>query len=208
MEPENIVLRQVDQLTNVPSVPGIYCWLARPDLSESSWERRSDQSEGDATSALISELKSFMDATQLHDVDSEVTAFFDTKWSGNLTYKAEPRQAGTPARKTALYCKDENSRRLLVELLLWSFPAFWQPLYIGVATSLKQRLSTHERVLSALINHQDVDHLFRGMSADDLNAAKTLGERLNSCGYAPEHLWVAILPIRTLPDGIDKKRRA
>jgi hypothetical protein len=194
---------QLDQFDSIPSKPGLYCWLAQPKLSNYSWKLQRDESEEDRTMYLLQELTSFCDSSALHSVKSEVTAFFDNRWSGKLEYRSiqDSKEAASEALKS--YCKNSEERRLLVDLIKSSFPLFWQPLYIGVAKNLKVRLSTHKRVL---IGSEIDDFAFTKEEKDDFESAKSLGERLRACNYKWEHLWVYTLSINESDLALDRQR--
>lgn len=183
---------QLDQFDRIPSKPGLYCWMARPNLDRYSWELQEDESEADRSSYLLDELTTFCSSSGLQSVHSEVTAFFDSSWSGRLEYTSIRKTEANASKALESHCKNNEERQLLVNLINSSFPIFWQPLYIGVAKDLKVRLSTHKRVLVG----SEIDEIaLTKDEKDDLESATSLGERLRACHHKPEHLWVYTLVI-------------
>jgi hypothetical protein len=87
--------------------------------------------------------------------------------------------------------KDREERRLLSQLLRAAPPVFASPLYIGVATNLRQRLSDHkksfERASTAIRQRPDL--------ASSLQLrGKDLGTRLAGAGIPLERLECWVLP--------------
>lgn len=194
---------QLDQFDRLPSKPGLYCWMARPNLDRYSWELQEGESEADRTSFLLEELTTFCNSSGLQPVHTAVTAFFDSSWSGKLEYTSNRKVEAGSSKALKSNCKTNEERRLLVDLISHSFPLFWQPLYVGVATNLSSRLSTHKRVLCG----SKIDDIpATKTEKDDLESAKNLGERLRACGYRAEHLWVYTLAIDQSKLAIDEQR--
>jgi hypothetical protein len=166
--------------------------MARPDLDRYAWELQKAESETQRTAYLLEQLASFSAASSLQPVRADVTAFFDTKWSGKLNYETQRRVECGAGRLLKSSCKNDLERRLLVELISYSFPVFWQPLYIGVARNLNSRLFTHKRILNgSALGESGRDE----SETEDLQAARNLGERLKACSFRPEQLWVYTLAI-------------
>jgi hypothetical protein len=194
---------QLDQFDRLPLKPGLYCWMARPNVDRYSWELQEGESEADRTSFLLEELTTFCESSSLQPVHAAVTAFFDSSWSGKLEYTSHRKVEASSSRALKSACKTNEERRLLVDLISHSFPLFWQPLYVGVATNLSSRLNTHKRVLSG----SKIDDLpATATEKDDLESAKNLGERLRACRYSPEQLWVHTLAIDHSKLAIDEQR--
>jgi hypothetical protein len=177
--------------------------MAHPNLDRYSWELQDEESEADRTSFLLQELTTFCAFSGLQPVHSDVTAFFDSRWSGKLEYTSNRTVEASASKSLKSACKTSEERRLLVDLINYSFPLFWQPLYVGVATDLSSRLATHKRVLSGSIIE---DVATTKAEKDDLESAKNLGERLRICGYRAEQLWVYILEVDESELTIDGKR--
>lgn len=194
---------QLDQFDRIPSQPGLYCWMALPNLDRYSWELQENESEAGRSTYLLDELTTFCDSSALQSVYSEVTAFFDSSWSGRLEYTSIRKTQANASKALKSHCKNNEDRQLLVNLIKSSFPIFWQPLYIGVAKDLKVRLSTHKRVM----NGSKIDEFASTKDEkDDLESAKDFGERLRVCDYKPEHLWVYTLSIDESNLSLDKQR--
>lgn len=194
---------QLDQFDRIPSKPGLYCWMARPNFDRYSWELQEDESEEDRTSLLLGELAAFCKSSGLQPVRSDVTAFFDSSWSGKLEYTSNRKVEASASDALTAACNNNKERRLLVDLISSSFPLFWQPLYIGVAKDLKTRLLTHKRVL----NGSELENVpASGARNDDLESARGLGERLCACHYRAEELWVYTLEMNHSELGIDTPR--
>lgn len=194
---------QLDQFDRLPSKPGLYCWMARPNLDRYSWELQEGESEADRTSALLEELTTFCKSSGLQPIHTDVTAFFDSSWSGKLEYTSNRKVEASASSALKSACKTNEERRLLVDLISCSFPLFWQPLYVGVAVDLSSRLSTHKRVL----NGSKIDVVASTKAEkDNLESAKNLGERLRASGYRAEQLWVHILAVDQSKLAIDEQR--
>jgi hypothetical protein len=194
---------QLDQFDSLPSKPGLYCWMALPNFNRYSWELQKDESQADRTDCLLDELTTFCRSSGLQPVHAAVTAFFDSSWSGKIEYSSNRKVEAGFSRALKSACKTDEERRLLVDLISQSFPIFWQPLYVGVASNLKSRLSTHKRIFGG--SKVDETPATTG-EKEDLESAKNLGERLLACSYRPEYLRVYTLAVEHSGIAIDEQR--
>lgn len=114
------------------------------------------------------------------------------------------RRKDTPSEKTRRDCRGHNHRRLLSRIIEASFPVFWQPLYIGVAVNLRNRLNTHQRAIRQAFD-EGASSLEQFELQEEFKEAATLAKRISICRYRAEHLVIAILPIEHLAEEASAK---
>lgn len=195
MKVGKIQILPIDQLARAPKLPGVYCWLARPNLEYFNDIASAFENEEDSLDALLTDLKNLLEASKAQDLAADIKAPFGTNWKGSLVTSKELKRGRTPSGKTKSVCNSTDKQILLSELLLATFPIFWSPIYIGVSVNLKVRLNTHQMAYEYALQGLLEDSPFEGAEASDLDASKDLARRLVSAEYLPEHLWIALLPI-------------
>lgn len=163
------------------------------------------ESEASSLDALIGELGSLMNASKDQDLDCSIDGYFGSSWNGSVSSSIRPARGSTPAEKTKRDCKTHETHQLLAQIIDVSFPIFWQPLYIGVAVDLKRRLYTHQRVFRNIFEEGNLA-VSELENQDEFKEAATLAKRIHLCGYRPEHLIVATLPIAGAQDQYDIKQ--
>jgi hypothetical protein len=194
------------QLDRAPVGPGIYAWYCRIPLSEADWRPRLqgglDAAGGDLTAAL----NDYVRVHQPGPIALRGLARYDLAWTGEIRQQgvSDELQPGSGTRldlHLAEIADDPEARRLLSALLRAAPPVFASPLYIGVATNLRQRLADHKRsfeAASAVIRRspdQAVLLQHRG---------KDLGARLAGAGIPLERLecWVLPTPEMSIPSDV------
>lgn len=176
--------------------PGIYAWYAQLGLSGNDW-RPSIQDGVDASAANLT--KAIMEYARIHEsglIGLTGSGGYGLGWRGTLRQdsaadRVEPTGESAIDRRLSGISQDPSARKLLTEMLGMSTPVFASPLYIGVATNLRQRLSTHRedfmaarrRMRSNPQAHNDLKEL-----------GSTFGERLAGTDISFEHLQVWVIP--------------
>lgn len=200
-------------LDRAPTEPGIYAWYARIALSEGDWRPRvqngTDVAGGDLTAALN-------DYVRLHQpgpISLRGLASYHLAWAGEIRQQgvsdeAEPGSGTRLDLHTAEVSDDPEARQLLSALLRAAPPVFASPLYIGVATNLRQRLAEHKRsfeAASAVIRRSPEQ------AALLQHRGKDLGARLAGAGIPLERLECWVLPASGMAmpsDGAQAKQRS
>lgn len=186
----------VDRIDEAPSVPGLYCWFARPDFETIIDHSEAFQSDHELLRYVTNEFHDLIEASIPQDLDASVHAPFGTNWHGPLKARITARKGQSPKAKTEQSCLNKSDLLFLSDLLRTSFPVFWVPLYTGVAINLKSRLQCHQRAYgAALKSHVDTFNSNAEARDDEEALARHLADRLKQCGYKPEQLSITILPI-------------
>jgi hypothetical protein len=192
----SMITLPVDRIDEAPSVPGLYCWLARPDFETISDHSEAFDSDQELLRYVTSEFHDLIEASIPQDLDAAVNAPFGTIWQGPLKARTSARKGLSPKTKTEQACLKKSDVLLLSDLLRTSFPVFWAPLYTGVAINLRSRLQCHQRAYGAALKWDD-DMTRSKIEVDDDEEAQArhLADRLKKCGYKPEQLTITLLPI-------------
>ena len=195
MKVGKIQILPIDQLTRAPKTPGVYCWLARPNLEHFNNIATAFECDDDSLDALLTDMTQLLDSSRAQDLAAVVKAPFGTNWKGSLATTKDSKRGDTPTGKTKSACETIDHHMFLSELLLATFPVFWSPLYIGVSINLNVRLNTHQTAYEYALQGLLEDSSLDGADPSDMTASKDLARRLVAAEYRPEHLWIAILPI-------------
>lgn len=188
------------QLDRAPSSPGIYAWYANVALSESDWKPRMREGVDTAETFLINAINDYARAHQHGSIRLRGQGGYHLTWKGELKQENvsdSQEQTSTTNLESHLseISRNPEDRKLLSALLKSAPPVFASPLYIGVATNLKQRLAEHRKAFetaSAAIRQ-------RPDRASALqHRGKDLGTRLAGAGIAFEHLECWVLPTADL----------
>jgi hypothetical protein len=133
-------------------------------------------------------------ANKEQDLNCETTGYFGRNWGGKLSARNQSEEAEKAERRTRYACEAYSAQRALATIIESSFPAFWTPLYIGVAKNLQRRLSKHQADYKTRHHsHSDIPNTTHISSDDDDSII--LAKRLHSCGYTPDQLMILIIPI-------------
>lgn len=192
-------------LDRAPAEPGIYAWYARIALSESDWRPRLQKGVDAAGGDLIAALNDYVRMHQPGPITLRGQASYHLPWTGEIRQQGVSDE-GRSASGTRLdlhvadVADDPEARQLLSALLRAAPPVFASPLYIGVATNLRQRLAEHKRsfeAASAVIrqNPEQASLL--------QHQGKDLGARLAGAGIPLERLECWVLPAsgNSIPSG-------
>lgn len=171
------------ELANAPTLPGLYAWYLNPEL------RPGDLADRSQTVTNVIQL-----AEQLRIPTLTVTAdgHLSLQLSGNLQHD----HIGIEVNEKISDLVDrvllpESSRRLFARILLAARPCLMAPLYIGVATSLRERLAQHRKAIDApagKIDESPYPH------------AHSFANEIHRRRIVPRRLYVHIVPIPTICD--------
>jgi hypothetical protein len=183
-------------LERAPTGPGIYAWYAHIALSETDWQPRFQEGVDVAGGDLTNALNDYVRIHQPPSIALRGTASYRLSWKGEIRQESvsDVAESDSDTRldlQLGETAKDREERRLLSQLLRAAPPVFASPLYIGVATNLRQRLSDHkksfERASTAIRQRPDL--------ASSLQLrGKDLGTRLAGAGIPLERLECWVLP--------------
>lgn len=140
------------ELSRAPEEPGVYAWYAKllistADLSSFTENVHRRVAGGEDPRSYVSEVLERLIFRRYHEDNYQVTV------SGPL----KPRYVGEAAHQISMsqslierLCEDPERLRIIAETLAVAAPAFTAPLYIGMATSLRERLMKHKTLIEKL----------------------------------------------------------
>ncbi len=197
-----------------PAAPGIYAWYSLLGAGPKDW----DYEVVDGSDAGIGRLRSLLEKhTARHEAQTlrmEATGAFAQRWvgevretsnralqrvlSGEDVDEGSDASYGKIAPKMRATLDNPQMRKALVRILQVSTPLISAPLYIGVATELRQRLQQHADEIVK------VSHLVAG-NAEKRNAVLEKGRsagrfalRAVGAGFTPESLVVWTLNLESM----------
>jgi len=149
---------RLHELELVPDRPGVYSWYYAQELSDRDIEAGIRDVEGasdeDNREAMI---RSFLERHLFR-------YYGETPYEVSLSGALKPRYTGRVDHQSSVSSSlvrrlSENPERLrgLKQILRTSVPHFASPIYIGVATSLRQRLMRHKALIEKFGNARDLD---------------------------------------------------
>lgn len=140
------------ELSTAPDESGVYAWYAKLLISSADLNDFKDNvyrlnADGEDPRAYVTESLERLIFRRYHEDNYQVTV------SGPL----KPRYVGEAAHQTSLsqslverLCLDPTRLGIIAETLSVAAPAFTAPLYIGMATSLRERLMKHKTLIEKL----------------------------------------------------------
>lgn len=140
------------ELSTAPEASGVYAWYAKlligsADLADFTDNVNRLSLRGEDPRAYVTEALERLIFRRYHEDNYQVTV------SGPL----KPRYVGEAAHQTSLsqslverLCADPTRLAIIAETLSVAAPAFTAPLYIGMATSLRERLMKHKTLIEKL----------------------------------------------------------
>jgi len=219
---ETVKLLKFTRVADAPASPGLYAWYGKLDSPIADYKRQIDNDGND-----IGEIR-FRRLLAKHLERYELSPFvvtgrgtFGTKWAGSLSDESvnivqravlgdELGEDTDPyirefAKSLSKVAERESYRAALLDVLSRAYPAISAPIYIGVATSLKDRLSEHVGLYRQLRDaikdpEQDLEKIRRFVERTDRGEAKDgkkagFSHRAVAQGFQPDHLFVAVLPL-------------
>ncbi len=184
----------IDRIDEAPLAPGLYCWFAKPDFEMFDNLIEAFDSDAKLMKYVTDDFYELVQASIPQDLQASLNAPFGTVWGGPLKARMAERKGQSPKKKTENACAKKSELVLLSNLLRATFPAFWAPLYTGVAVNLRSRLHTHRRAYSAYLLGEE-EYCNSEPSNDDEAQSRDLAARLKACGYRPEQLTICLFPI-------------
>ncbi|WAC45408.1 hypothetical protein OU997_04245 [Pseudomonas sp. SL4(2022)] len=140
------------ELSTAPEESGVYAWYARllissADLNDFTENVSRLSAEGIDPRSYVGEALERLIFRRYHEDNYQVTV------SGPL----KPRYVGEAAHQVSLsqslierLCLDPSRLGVIAETLSVAAPAFTAPLYIGMATSIRERLMKHKALIEKL----------------------------------------------------------
>ncbi|NOR03457.1 hypothetical protein HGK72_25750 [Mycolicibacterium fortuitum] len=189
------------ELDLAPDLPGIYAWYAQLALSADDWRPRMCGGIDIAGADLINAIEDYARIHEAAPVELKGAATYGLNWFGSIQRQSVTRQ-DTDSGESLIHSRlDElastaDNRRLLTHLLRSAPPVFASPLYIGVATNLRQRLAEHRA------SFEKANTLLRSQPDQASNLqflGRDLGARLAGAGIPLERLECWILTAPELP---------
>lgn len=188
-----------EDLDDVTSLPGIYSWYGVPHPGRADYAENVDSTGRDeGIGTFVSFLQRHTNRLQRPDLAVEARGGFWAAWEGELREVGHPRLAqaveaagdDTGPAKLSTALATESRRRILAMGLQSAAPVAASPLYIGVAFSLADRLSSHMQWIKKALRAMDV----RGEVPEEW-VANHFGARAVAHGFLPSTLWVGTLSL-------------
>lgn len=175
-------------LANVPSDPGLYAWYLATEI------RAADLGDRAATERNLQLLGSQLSLPRL-GVDAR--SHLSLRFTGELAHDYVGSTQRSEFTDLVARAVADPARRLqLAELLKLATPALTSPLYVGVATSLRDRLDVHKRTIEKF---QEATDGRDGDSPGD-EAAYSFAREVVRRGISPRRLRVYVIPVRDSED--------
>jgi hypothetical protein len=180
----------ISNVSMAPDRPGIYAWYAEIKVGLPDWIGDHNDEQDLGATRLRKALDAFSSYFTRHRLNVEARSYFSTRWRGDL--EDIGRTAQSRAVTESLQAADR--RELLVSVISSACPVFTNPLYIGVADSLRQRLKQHSEEYFGLRDAQ--------RNAPDAFAEygkqETFAQRAFRLGLKEENLKVFLKPIEVI----------
>lgn len=197
-------------LDRAPTTPGIYAWYAQLALSSKDWMPRVREDVDLANQYAIDAIAEYFRIHQELGIELTGASAYDMRWEGTLR-KRDITGADTEIERLAERIlpniESPNERRLLIQMLKEAPPYFASPLYVGVTSNLRQRLSDHRKsyeAASAVMKQSPGDARRLQSEGPDL------GSRLAGAGIPLERLecWILSVPDEsTTKIAVDRQRK-
>ena len=189
------------ELERIPAVPGLYAWYAVPVIGQPDWQTDFDDEGRDQGGQNFSSLLAkHTRRLRTPEMSIDAKGHLWSSWTGSLTETGTQRLAELldrlapleePQTAKDLHWTMQNSsaRQLLATVLLDASPQLSAPVYIGVATNLRRRLSQH---IDTLAKARDTINSGARLG-DPLRG--TFGGRAAEAGLGVDDLRIAVLPV-------------
>ena len=150
----------LEQVSLVPKAAGVYAWYSVPYLYKKDLEdfERAVTSIGDET-ARAQFVRCFLDGFLF-------CAFKETPYRVSVQGPLKPTYRGevphVPSISESLVKRitlEPKRLSVLADVLKTSIPIFASPIYIGMARSLRKRLSQHKKLISELLENSSLREL-------------------------------------------------
>lgn len=104
---------------------------------------------------------------------------------------------GDAGKHLSTTMRAERTRRVLAQVLVEAAPRLVAPVYIGVATSLRERLTKHVRTF------RTVKALIDDSKPIPDRLVNTFGERAATARFLEDEMRVGVYPVPSLDDDLD-----
>lgn len=205
MQPQRLSAFDVEL---APQAPGIYAWYAQLALSVDDWHPRIKDGIDLAARDLDRAIADYAQVHSPEPVALRGDGSYGLNWSGeirrdNISDHIEGNFANAVDSHLSRVSPNPEGRKLLTALLHAATPIFASPLYIGVATNLRVRLSQHKAdyELAKTEIHNDPS------SSNRLQFhGSSFGARVAGAGVQMECLECWILPTGDIIDSKESDR--
>lgn len=202
------------EVEQAPAGPGIYAWYANMLIGELDWKMDIAGGADQAVGRFLSSLQQFADIYEPLSINVRGSSAYGAAWDGELVPEYAPRRLSAVVHDQAEADGDTNGekgglgslrrvafsetdRGLLAEVLASAVPYFASPLYIGMATNLRERLLQHRKDFTTmkdlLASHPEETERARAK-------ASRFGHRAAARGIAMERLEVRTVSVE-MPEG-------
>jgi hypothetical protein len=179
-------------IDDAPSAPGLYSWyyrlsLPRHDVEQLIREVKSGSRER-AKELVAAFFRTFVfRPLEEEPYDAVIEGKLKPKYSGKLSYVANV--SGDLIDRVV---EDVERIRAIADVLDASVPHFASPIYIGMSSNLRNRLSRHKALIERFVAARRVsaDYVGDGDEEADLSFAKDVARR----GLVPGRLVVFVAP--------------
>lgn len=177
------------KLGDAPEAPGVYAWYVRLFLGEADLQAFEAEVAGEKANGRspVPVVEHMLERHFFHP-------FQETAYAVRLSGALKPRYAGElahePTKSEGLVRRlSENPERLrpIARVLGAAAPFFTAPLYIGMASNLRNRLLQHKQLITYYSDNRGLTVAEEGLSG----FARQVVQR----GFNPTQLFVACIPI-------------
>lgn len=206
--PPDLYWFDIPNVDEAPDEPGIYAWYVVPIAGE--YALAEDLADGqDLAVARFGEFLSSHSRRLRHpDFRIQATGHLWAEWRGEITETGSQRLShaidriaegtGEAGKHLSRSMRAERTRRVLAQVLIEAAPRLVAPVYIGVATSLRERLATHVRTF------RTVKKLLADEKPIPTKHLNTFGERAASSKFLEDEMRVGVYPVPALDDDLDE----
>lgn len=161
-----------------PDCPGVYVWYCYLCIGKA--DIQDDRS-------LLNLLNSYTEKFGRQQMTIEAFLNFDQCWNGQILPNSNSENSNQIKEEGIL---DKESREIIANMLAFSNPIFYHPLYIGKAErSLKVRLNQH---ISEFLRLKE---MITSASKINYQGEDDFAQRAVSLGYSEDHLTVHTLSL-------------
>jgi hypothetical protein len=191
--PEQLSPLDIDR---APESAGIYAWYAQLGLADEDWKPNEQGGLDLAVGYLSNAVTSYARIHEPSPVNLTGKGTYELPWLGTLRRSSiadthEGREETAASMHLAELAENPDVRKLLISLLRAATPMFASPLYIGVTTNLRSRLTEHTKTYEdARAALREDPSLASRMQFD----GDSFGKRLAATGLQLDYLQCWILP--------------
>lgn len=202
---------KVTEADTAPAEPGVYAWYVAPTAGEYALAEAMVNGTDEGIAHFGKFLSEYSLKLRPPQFDITATGHLWAEWRGFIEERGSSRLAGAidrvaegkseAGKKLIETMQRERTRRVLAQVLMEAAPRLVSPIYIGVATNLRERITQHvsgiRTVTKALADGDPVPAMLRGKFA----------ERAAKAGFSEDDLRIGVMPIPDLGQNLDLELR-